>query len=379
MKPLGLSCMPLLNSQFKRFFPLDKLKALWQEVEPRRYARKLEAASLVQSFLIAFAAQLSGLRAVVERCQHLLKTDNFSAVSHALSRASSWRLVARMIERLATRGQPREHELIALDSMAVSLSKTQRHRCAKMNDNTVGGGVLWAFRLRTRAGESPVEVLKLTDGAWHDSCLMAGVLLLAKGPVYLMDRGFYALALLANWQRECVRFIVRVKKSSLVYTELKTLSLPRRIGKLRLLKDVWVRLGGERAMAHPEVRLLIAVLPSGEELILATGLRRQSAAWLFAAYKQRWKIERFHRFLKDTLGLAHLYSFHQNGLKFLLLTALLLALLLYLAQEAIGDCALAVFQQALKALRRVLGLGTRWRRNTYARGRKKIKQAAQNP
>jgi len=43
-----------------------------------------------------------------------------------------------------------------------------------------------------------------------------------------------------------------------------------------------------------------------------------NAEALLEAYRKRWQIERFHRFLKETVGLAHLYSFQEAGL-FLLL------------------------------------------------------------
>ncbi|MCX7011413.1 MAG: hypothetical protein NTW86_02390, partial [Candidatus Sumerlaeota bacterium] len=56
----------------------------------------------------------------------------------------------------------------------------------------------------------------------------------------------------------------------------------------------------------------------------------------------------------------------QNGLTFLLYTALLLALLLFFAEDNPQGLTVDVLRQALKALRAAFGLGTVWRRNTYA-------------
>lgn len=337
---------------------------------------------MVQSFLIAFAARLSGLRAVSARCGHLLGTKAFNTVSDALQRASSLAFVRAMVAMLETMHCPGDEELVAVDGMALTLPKTQRHKCKKYNNRTVGGGVVWAYMIQAARAMCPVKVLAVVEGAWSDSRVMRGVSLLAQGPVYLMDRGFYALELVQQWLDAKVRFIVRVRQRSLLYEEIRTLSSPRRVGATLLKLDAVVRLGGRRAKAHPVVRLIVAQLASGENLILATDRLTWSAERVLAAYKKRWHIERFHRFLKDALGLSHLYSFDQNGITFLLYTALLGALLLFLGENPRDDETILVLRRLLTLLRAPLGLGTPWRRNSckagYAKtGSKKRRKTAE--
>jgi hypothetical protein len=326
----------------------------------------------VQTFLLAFAARLSGLRAVTRRCGSLLATANFSSLCPALRRPSSLGFLRRLVGHLE--GRPRggsQEALEAIDGMAVTLPKTRRHHCKKSNNATVGGGVVWAYMIDAAKGISPVKVLKLIEGAWHDTTVMRGVELIARGPVYLMDRGFYAFDLIERWLAQQVRFIVRVREHDLLYEVRQTFSAPRRIGNKWLRLDGLVRLGGPHAKAHPVVRLIIAELPSGQSLILATDRFKWSAQRVLEAYRKRWHIERFHRFLKDTLGLAHLYSFDQSGIAFLTLSALLLALLLFLAAgDAAGETIL-ILRTMFKAVRAALGLDTPWKRNTYARRRTK--------
>lgn len=326
----------------------------------------------MQTFLLAFAARLSGLRAVTRRCGSLLATANFSSLCPALRRPSSLGFLRRLVGHLE--GRPRggsKEALEAIDGMAVTLPKTRRHHCKKSNNATVGGGVVWAYMIDAAKGISPVKVLKLIEGAWHDTTVMRGVELIARGPVYLMDRGFYAFDLIERWLAQQVRFIVRVREHDLLYEVWQTLSAPRWIGNKWLRLDGLVRLGGPHAKAHPVVRLIIAELPSGESLILATDRFKGSPQRVLEAYRKRWHIERFHRFLKDTLGLAHLYSFDQSGIAFLTLSALLLALLLFLAAgDAAGETIL-ILRTMFKAVRAALGLDTPWKRNTYARRRTK--------
>lgn len=346
---------------------------MFLEIEPRRYKYDLSPFGLIQSFIIAYVSRLSGLRAVTARCSHLVKTSNFSSLSDALKRASSLALVKRLVGMLESTYSPGSGELVAIDGMAVTLPRTQRHQCKKVNKKTVGGGVVWSYVIDAVAGCCPVKILKIVEGAWHDSRIMRSVSLIPRGPVYLMDRGFYALEVLQKWLDEKVHFIVRVKENCLVYELLRQVSAPRTIDGKRLELDAVVRLGGPRAKAYPQVRLLIAILPSGEKLILATDQLKWSAKRILASFKKRWHIERFHRFLKDTLGLAHLYSFHQSGMTFLLYTALLTALMLFFAPaDPVGET-IQILHQALKALRSAFGMATPWKRNTCTPRRTKPK------
>ena len=319
-------------------------------------------------------ARLSGLRAIAQRCGHLLGTQTIATISGAVNRASSLSFVEKMVGILETRHTPGEGELVALDSMAVTLPRTQRHRCAKMNNNTVGGGVVWAHMVEAPAGACPVKILGVRDGAWHDSRVIRSVALEAEGPIHLMDRGFYALDNLQRWLEKRVHFIVRARRRSLVFENVEIRGEPRRVGDLVIEHDALARLGGTQARAHPVVRLVIARLASGEDLIVVSGLWDWSAEDLLAAYRKRWHIERFHRFVKDALGLAHLYSFHRRGLRFLIHVALLLAMLLFLGvAEAVGET-IETLHRALRDLRAVLGLGTAWRRNTHTKRRSKRKR-----
>ena len=274
------------------------------------------------------------------------------------------------MESLLPATPSREGELVAVDSMAISLPKTRRHHCKKVNNATVGGGVLWSLGIRKHYRRGlPVQVLRVVQGAWHDSKVIREVSLRARGPVYLMDRGFYALDLLGDWLDRQVRFIVRARKTQLTYKVKRHLGRPRAAAGLHVSIDAVVRLGAPSAKAHPVVRLLHATLPSGEDLILVTDRMNWTREAVLKAYNQRWHIERFHRYVKSTIGLAHLYSFDQTGIEVLLYTALLLALLLLLEDDDQVGPTVDLLYSALSGLRQRSGLGTPWKRNLRAKTR----------
>lgn len=202
---------------------------------------------------------------------------------------------------------------------------------------------------------------------------MVDVELLRNGPVYLMDRGFVDYALIAQWLADGVRFVLRMKANA-VYEVVRTLSRPRRYGAGRIELDALVRLGTPQTQAHPVVRLIIARVKTRAgmvSLLVATSEANWSAERVLDAYKERGKIEQFHQFLKSTLGLAHLYSFSQAGIEFLLYTALLLAMILFLFANATHRDVLIILFEQLHQLRRAHGLGYTWQRNMNARKRSK--------
>lgn len=323
--------------------------------------------------------RLSGLREIAERFFWALGTSKFGSLSPALARPWALEFVQELVGRLESKHRPIKDALVALDSMALTLKATQRHRCQKANGKTAGGGVIWAFMIDAARGRCPVQVLKVVAGAWNDSHQMQEIALIADGPVYLMDRGFFALKLIQGWRDRGVRFIVRSRK--LVGVEvLEQVGEPRAYGpKGRIELDARARLGGPRAKAHPEVRYVQARI--GKTLLrLASSEMEWSAERILDAYKKRERIEQFHRFMKEAVGMAHLYSFSHSGIMFLLHTALLLAMLLLLAYPPAGGETIAALRKALKTLRASLGIAYIWRRNTLpARRQNKAEAKEANP
>ncbi len=225
-------------------------RAFWTEVQPANYLYQINTDALVQVLMATFVLRLAGLRDIVARFSTCLNTSNFSSLSHALARPTTLAYVQRLIDHLHSFHQPKRDALVVIDGMPLTLPATRRHRCARVNDQTVGGGVIWCFMVNAAAGACPVRVLKVMKGTWNDASHMKSIKL-AKGPVYVMDRGFYALPLMKAWLEQRVRFIMRARRN-ISYAQLKILSQPRCYGKGRIEFDGLVRLGCGASKVHPQ-------------------------------------------------------------------------------------------------------------------------------
>jgi hypothetical protein len=313
--------------------------------------------------------RMPGLRQIVSQCSTLVRTSNFSSLSHALRRKSGVEFVLSLIRQLESGSRYQRGDLVAIDSMAVMFGRKRRHHCEKVNNHAVGGGVLWTYQVDTRSGACPVRLLRCMRGAWNDAGLMSEMKLEPNGPVYLMDRGFYCIDLAAQWLEQKVRFVVRVKAGDLQYDVVEELSPARQLKNgWALQSDQFVELGSpNRRQTRPKVRLIVALSPGGEQFIFATSEMDWSAQAVLDGYKKRWHIERFHRFLKNNIGLAHIYSFDANGLEFLILTALLTAMLLVTTTGDMprGETIKMLFA-VLAELRAQLGVAVPWKRNILA-------------
>lgn len=323
--------------------------------------------------MAAFLRRTPGLEPLVHRSSALLGTTHKSTLSYCLRRPTTLGLVQALLTDLQQRlYRPASGDLVALDSMPLTLTATRRHGCRRLNPQTAGGGVLWELWLDAPAGACPVRILRLLGGAWHDTQSVADAPLLARGPIYLMDIGFWAIHHVRDWLARAIHFILRVNPQDLCFTLDQVLSPPRTLaGGLELRCDGLATLGGPQRKLKPQVRLVWARFQregQWEELILVSDQFNWSAERLLGAYKRRGEIEQFHRVLKETVGLAHLYSFQELGVMLMLHVAVLLAVLLLLGSPPkagpLPERLRAALAQARQGLVMEPGL---WRRNMLAK------------
>ena len=172
--------------------------------------------------------------------------------------------------------------------------------------------------------------------------------------LYVLDRGLKALKNYKEFDKNDAVFIGRINtnRKMKVVRSLMTEDTDRDLGKLELVDDMIVHLykdskdedtqefrvvkarfkkptntarkspkGSNRKKVESEVWFITNVTNESDELQL-------TAQEIAEAYRRRWDIEVFYRFLKQNLSFSHFLSTSENGIKVILYMTLITAMLI---------------------------------------------------
>src|SRR5262249_38305507 len=213
--------------------------------------------------------------------------------------------------------------LPALPRMAWALWQDEQHRAAKMH---VAFAVL---------RQGPVDV---TITAGNGSERAAWRRLVQPGGFYVVDRGYVDYGLFQDLHEVPCSFLCRVKDNvAYEVQEVRTLSpaavqagvvsdaLLRRLGTAhhtRLLPQPFRLVRGATGKTRHD--------GTPEVLVLVTNRLDLDAELLAVAYRYRWAVELFFRWVKCVLGCRHLLSQGMNGVRIQVYAALIASLLISL-------------------------------------------------
>jgi transposase len=167
--------------------------------------------------------------------------------------------------------------------------------------------------------------------------------------IYVLDRGLQSTRNMKVFSSKSISFIARAKEKR-KYVELKSmLSKDTDLGALILVRDSKVHLytgiavnnkhGNKHyreVLVEEPFRLIVAKSKSDEnaEFWFITNDFELSAKEIADAYKRRWDIEVFFRFIKQELNTSHLISLNKNGIEVMLYMILIVAMLVLIYKRA---------------------------------------------
>jgi hypothetical protein len=207
--------------------------------------------------------------------------------------------------------------LRALPSMAWALWQDGTHRAAKLHlQFEVFRGVPVAARVTPAASSEPAE-------------LRAGLL---PGRLYVTDRGYADYGLLEAIHAAGSSYIARVQATA-AYRAAGERPLSAADRAAGVVRDVELtRLGTDRHrrdVTHP-LRLVVIERPPSEPVYLVSDRLDLSAELVGLAYRYRWSVELFFRWLKCILGCRHLLSHSRGGVALQVYAALIASVLVCL-------------------------------------------------
>ena len=276
-----------------------------------------------------------GLRCTVGKLVHLgvhkapKRTTLAYANQHrpaAVYRDLFYALVRRLDGQLGQRKRKFRfrNKLLSLDSSTITL-------CL--------GLFPWADYTRTKGGVK-LHMLLDHDGYWPSYVLLtdakcaditvARTLVLPKGSVVVLDRGYVDYALWGRWTRDDGVFFVTRMKVGTPYQVVERRTIADG-SKGHILRDEVVRLTSTTAREHCPYRLRRIVVwdhKNQREFVFLTNHETFSAATIAEIYRDRWEIELFFKALKQNLKIKTFVGTSRNALEVQIWTALIAMLLL---------------------------------------------------
>ena len=153
------------------------------------------------------------------------------------------------------------------------------------------------------------------------------------GATYVYDLGYYDYSWWAGLDEAGCRFVTRLKKNT-PFSVIKQNRTPKnsnivsdRIGHLP------ARLANSRKYPlQVPVREITAIIDTGKLLRIVTNDLDAPAEEIADLYKQRWQIELFFRWVKQTLRIRHFIGVSENAVRIQIAIALIAFLILLMAQ-----------------------------------------------
>lgn len=169
--------------------------------------------------------------------------------------------------------------------------------------------------------------------------------------IYVLDRGVQSTRTMKTFSDDTIRFICRTKEDR-KYVELKSLILTHQdldLGESTLIKDAKIKLytgvpiknkqGNvhyKQELIETEFRLTIveSKTKEGQQYWFLSNDFDLSAKEIAQAYRRRWDIEVFFRFIKQELNVSHLVSLNKNGIQVIMYMTLIVAMLILIYKKA---------------------------------------------
>jgi Transposase DDE domain len=159
---------------------------------------------------------------------------------------------------------------------------------------------------------------------------------LQPGRLYVLDRGYASYELFARILQAKSSLVARVKEGT-AFVPQEERPLDEAARKAGVIRDVVIsRLGTSHHKNHVRqpLRLVIVRVPNRSggmtELWLLTDRLDLPADLVALAYRYRWTVELFFRWMKSVLGARHLISRKRNGVTLQMYAAMIVSLLIIL-------------------------------------------------
>jgi hypothetical protein len=290
-------------------------------------ARKFTIYDLLQYFIAASVGKWSSFRKGekaasdfnLERVDHSTFSKKASAVPYELFK-KLFHLLLEKCNRKTRRSLNLPKGILAIDSTTITVGEG-RLKWAKFHGKRSGVKLHVALDV---ANNQPVQV-KETVALKHDG--LVGESLADPNYVLVEDRAYSKIKRFDSFKKDNQSFVVRIKRNV-------TFFRPKALRRLKtddsyIIRDITCKLGTKQNRSENRFRIVIFNDDYGNEIRVCTDIMTVSAEAIANAYKERWKIETFFRFIKQNLNATRLFGTTENAVYNQLYIALIAYVILH--------------------------------------------------
>lgn len=347
------------NSAFNKWFSAINLNGLPLSMQEKisdfnRYQKKLTFTKALQIFLHGIHEEKESLREMDTAfvSDHLqkeigLKNISYSQLSRkmvALDEEVLCAIFSQLLGKVRAKTSPnKRNSLYLVDSSTFSLNK-RYYPWAEFRKTTSGVKLHMKLCFMDNENWFP-EDFKITNAVEHDDNHLE-IFLDHPEATYVFDRGYLNYERMDDMHDAGYFFVTRVKKNSVIHV-LDSFEVPE---NSNILSDQFVAVGRQNYLTS-RFRLVVVEDKHGNPLRIVTNRHDLNAQEIAEAYKSRWQIELFFKYIKQHLTIKKFFSKSETGVKNQLILAMITVLLTYLIKLETGATQ-TLFQ--IKRLFRVL-------------------------
>jgi hypothetical protein len=332
-------------SQIINLIPKDKILRLSKHHQTDRYYKKFKTYEHLISMLYTIFNGCTSIREVVTglmacegKLQHL--GLNYSVRKSTLSDANCDRnekvfeAIYQLLYHLYSSDLPDSRKekwfskLFIFDSTTISLFQEILKNAGRNPMNGKRKGGIKAHTL-IKADQDIPCLVKFTAASAHDSPFMKAVELPA-GSIVTFDKGYSDYNVFANWKKQSVIYVTRIRKSS-VFEIIKNREVTDHQKQKGVVGDSEIILGHNhhKKITKVQARLIRYYDKKNErEFQFLTNDFKLAPATIAKIYKHRWQIESLFKRIKQNYPLRHFLGDNENAIKIQIWCALISDLLL---------------------------------------------------
>lgn len=221
-------------------------------------------------------------------------------------------------------------KLYIIDSTVISLFKDILRVAGRpRKDGRSKGGI--KAHVMVHAAELMPCLVRYTEGSRHDHTFLKH-LSLPEGSYVVMDKGYTDHRQYAEWTRDRIFYVTRMKDNTL-YESLDELDLPLdRAGKVLKDEAVTILVGKEKVPLRQR-RIAYWDTATSKLLIFLTNNFELKADTVAAIYRYRWQIELLFKKLKQNFPLKYFLGDNQNAIEIQIWCAMISMLLMEVVRK----------------------------------------------